>query len=648
MSWMQKLYETYEKVAGNKDIPEYDYLCPVGYSMQNAHIEIVIDGEGNFKRAFLIDKKNAKTLIPVTEKSVSRTTNDAPHPLCDSLQYCAKDYPDYGGKRKSYFPSYIEQLGKWCQSDYSHPKAKSVYEYTKNGNLIADLKSKNLLAMDDNDKLVVEYKNDQSIKNDHPAIKLLMFDGKGEKDQAKLFLRWSVECNDELCSHTWEDQGLFNVWLKYVNSLEQHDGFCYITGENVGLAKKHPGKLRHGGDGAKLISSNDTSGYTFKGKFTNSEQVIGVSSEVTQKAHSALRWLIGRKQAFRNGDQVFISWSVQGKEIPDPWANSLDLFGEQDFEENSNISIGDVGQSFAKRLNNKIAGYRANINDTEEIVVMGLDSASPGRLAIIFYRELTASEFLERIERWHHDFAWYQNFGKEFHFVGTPAPKEIAQAAFGNKAEGKNGIKLLNSTVERILPCIVDGASFPKDLVESAIRRSSNRSGLESWQWEKCLGIACSLYKGINKKRSYKMPLEEDCTSRDYLYGRLFAVAEKIESMALYFAGEKRETTAARLMQRFSDRPFSTWRTIETSLVPYKSRINSKMPGLLEGYQKLLDSIYDLFNPDEYSHNSKLSGEYLLGYHCQRKWLNEHKLAKGEWIAKASEESETEELDSEK
>ena len=95
-------------------------------------------------------------------------------------------------------------------------------------------------------------------------------------------------------------------------------------------------------------------------------------------------------------------------------ANSWDFLRE-DMQnvETSTSQTGDVGQAFALRFNKKLAGYKANITDTEDIVVMGLDSATPGRMAITFYRELTGSEFLERIEKWHFNFAWLQNYRQE-------------------------------------------------------------------------------------------------------------------------------------------------------------------------------------------------------------------------------------------
>ena len=679
MSWMQKLYKTYEACAGNDNIPDIDELCPVGYSVQNSHIEVVIDQDGNFKRASLVDRKDTKTLIPVTEKSLTgRTSGIAPHPLCDSLQYCAGDYERYGD-RKPYFDSYSKELKKWVKSSSCHEKVTAVYAYVFKKTLVADLISKGLLAVKD-EKLAIVEKTDEKEKvkvtapNEnkspiivdskelHPIMKLLTADDKGIKNQAKVFVRWKVESDGSLCSETWKDQTLFEKWAEYSSSFDSAKGFCYVTGEKeTDIAQKHPAKLRSGKDGAKLISSNDTSGFTFLGRFESVNEAASVSSVVTQKAHSALRWLIGRKQAFRSGNQVFVSWATTGKPIPNPCASSWDFLGDKfQIDDTSASQTGDVGQSFAFRFNKKLAGYKANIADTEDIVVMGLDSATPGRMAITFYRELTGSEFLSRVEKWHSDFAWFQNYGKDkddknkmILFEGAPSPKDIAWCAYGGKVEGKNGIKLLNATVERLLPSIIDGRPVPRDLVEQCVRRASNRVSFKQEkdgrqpEFEKCLGIACSMYKGFYNERRYSMALEEERSSRDYLYGRLLAVADRIELKALQLAKENRGTTASRLMQRFSDRPFSTWKNIEEALKPYKDRIRAKYPGLLDGYEELLDVIHSRILTANYITDTRLTGEYLLGYHCQRQWFREHKREKGQWVLKSANDAEDQETDSE-
>ena len=357
--------------------------------------------------------------------------------------------------------------------------------------------------------------------------------------------------------------------------------------------------------------------------------MVGVGLDVTQKAHSALQWLI-KRQGFRNGDQVIVAWAVSGKPLPDLVANSAQLFGLESAQEDVEPAYqGDAGQSYALRLNKCIAGYRAQLGSTDEIVVMALDSATPGRMAITYYRELTGSEFLERLEAWHESSAWYQTFGRQMKFVGAPSPTDIAEAAYGHQLEGKSGAKLRKATVERLLPCIIDGQPIPRDLVVATAQRAANRAGTDKWtfdkklgmevnEWEKNLGVACALFRAHYKQRSYQMALELDRTSRDYLYGRLLAVAESIEEMALFLAKEKRSTNAARLMQRFADHPYSTWRSIELSLTPYKARLETKAPVFLREKQQLLDEINWAFDAQDFVSEARLTGEFLLGYHCQR------------------------------
>jgi CRISPR-associated protein Csd1 len=644
MSWIQKLYETYEQCKGHEP-PGTAHLMPISHSPQQAHIEITLDVAGNFKGARIVQKE--ETIIPATEKSAGRAgAGAAPHPLCDKVQYCANDYLMHGGKKRSFFNEYEEQLSTWCGSEFGHAKAKAVLAYIRKHCVVSDLVKEKLLHVGADGKLLTQWIED----SDAPDIFRLLTAKDGERDQGDAFIRWHVREDGNPCTAVWEDPTLQEAWGTFDASTKELKGVCMVTGDNhASLTANHPKRIRHAGDGAKLISANDSSGFTFRGRFTddNGQQACGVSYEVTQKAHNALRWLIQR-QAYRNGDQVIVTWSVGGKPVPDPFENSLSLIlsseeTAQTAKETVQPEVGDVGQAFAIRLRKAIAGYGAKLSATEDIVVMGLDSATPGRMAITFYRELKGSDFLGRVQNWHEQNAWHQNFGKDSKFVGTPAPKDIAEAAYGRRLDDN----LRKATVERLLPCIIDGLPLPRDLVESVVRRTCNRVAFDKdkngrqWEWEKYLGIACALFKGSHQERKYQMTLETERTSRDYLYGRLLSIAEHIESRALYVGGEKRDTTAAKLMQRFADRPNSTWRTIELSLTPYKSRLRAKRPAFLHGMETLLDEVITKFEGDEFLSDKKLSGEFLLGYHCQREVLNPPKSDKPDESATDDDTTDT-------
>ena len=628
MSWIQKLHETYEQNKGHEPSGS-KLLMPISHTLQQAHIEITLNTDGNFKSASIVEK--VETLIPATEKSAGRTgKSPPPHPLCDKVQYCAADYPKHGGAKPSFFKEYEELLSTWCDSEFSHPKAKVVLAYVRKHNVVADLIKEKILYIGADGKLLKRW----SGESPSPVIFRLLTAKDGERDQGDAFVRWQVREADSLNTAVWEDESLHEAWAGFDASKKELKGLCMVTGDAKSpLALSHPKRVRHAGDGAKLISANDSSGYTFRGRFTDDtgQQACGVGYEVTQKAHNALRWLIQR-QAYRNDSQFIVSWAVAGKPIPDPFQDSNSLFLSSDeisqsTVENTQSDAGDTGQAFALRLNRAIAGYRARIEATDDIVVMGLDSATPGRMAITFYRELKGAEFLGRIQAWHENLAWPQNFSKESRFVGAPAPRDIAEAAFstriGEKGEPRIDDKLRKSTVERLLPCIIDSRPIPRDLVDSVMRRTCNRIGMKHWEWEKTLGITCSLFKGFFKERNYQMTLEIDRTSRDYLYGRLLAIAENIESFALTNAEKNRDTAAAKLMQRFSSRPFSTWKNIELALTPYKSRLRSseRNAGFLSRREKLLDEVVCVFQDGDFTNDRPLSGEFLLGYHCQRQDL---------------------------
>ena len=642
MSWIQKLYETYnncEKMIGEGADDNEVSLLPICHSTQKAQIEIVLDHNGCFKKARVIPKNESRTIIPCTESSSGRTSGESPHPLCDKLQYVASDYNKYGGNRDSYFKSYVSLLSDWIDFE-KNEKVKIVYDYIKRGSLIHDLIEHKILFSDEDGRLLKQRNVKKENRESLDIFDLLpgRINKKGEIEnwQADAFVRWVVEIPNEPKSSVWNDTEIWKSWIQYYSHTKENKTLCYVTGEEEFSADQHPSKIRSDGDKAKIISSNDLSGFTFRGRFLTADQAANVGFEVTQKAHSALRWLIGR-QGYKGKDgQAIVAWATSGAEIPKPTDDPLAILGFDELPSDLSKTVS-TAQDLALKLGKKIAGYNKDIGDTTNIVVMGLDAATPGRMSITFYKELAGSDFLHRIDEWHETCAWIHRYGydketkRHFTFVGAPAPVDIAEATFGKKADDK----IKKATVARLLPCIIDGRSMPRDIVESAVRRVCNRIAMDDWEWNKTLSIACSLFKKYNIKENYEMALEENRTTRDYLYGRLLAIADRLEGSALHKAKEKRDTNAARFMQLFADHPHKTWRQIELALSPYKARL-----GGAHYFTGLVDEVMCKFNSDDFSNDKPLSGEFLLGYHCQRAKLWEKLKTEEPEAAQDEEQSE--------
>lgn len=631
MSWLEKCYETYEncqqeigiqKFQAEGDKRSYVPLLPVAHTTQLVNIEVELDQSGNFQDARLLAKDEQTTIIPCTEESSARTSGIVPHPLVDKLQYIAADYPAYGGAKKSGWNLYHTQLQDWCSSPYADAKVCAVLRFLEKGCLVASLVKKHILFLDENGKMPTKWTGN---KDEKPKI----LETLASADQTESFVRFRVGGIDLA-----QDEAVRESFIHYYEMKQQRVDYCTVQGKQMAVSTLSPYKIRNPGDRAKLISSNDSTNYTYRGRFVTAEQALSIGYETTQKAHSALRWLIS-KQGCSNGDQTVVVWGTKGEPIPDITADSMDL--GDDFA----AAFAHLGQpqlppatesEYAERFNKAIQGYGKALDEKANTVVMILDSATQGRLSIRYYRELAGSELMKNITDWHRNFAWKLNYRsapesaepgqkpkwKRVSFWGAPSPADIAKAAYGEKADKK----IIQQTVERLVPCITEGKYLPRDLMLSAVHRATAGIGLEPWEYQKTCGIACALICGYyhrNKKEDFVMTdgkyVDETIGDRSYLFGRILACAEQIERRVQSQTGETRPTNAERLRLVFVQRPAKTTALLQQKLTPYLNRMRANGVSRDKRYSTLQELVGRL-GAEKYT-NKPLNELYLLGYACQ-------------------------------
>lgn len=631
MSWLEKCYETYEncqqeigiqKFQAEGDKRSYVPLLPVAHTTQLVNIEVELDQNGDFQDARPLAKDEQTTIIPCTEESSARTSGVVPHPLVDKLQYIAADYPAYGGTKKSGWNLYHTQLQDWCSSPYADAKVCAVLRFLEKGCLVASLVKKHILFLDENGKMPAKWTGN---KDEKPKI----LETLASADQTESFVRFRVGGIDLA-----QDEAVRESFIHYYEMKQQRVDYCTVQGKQMAVSTLSPYKIRNPGDRAKLISSNDSTNYTYRGRFVTAEQALSIGYETTQKAHSALRWLIS-KQGCSNGDQTVVVWGTKGEPIPDITADSMDL--GDDFA----AAFAQLGQpqlppatesEYAERFNKAIQGYGKALDEKANTVVMILDSATQGRLSIRYYRELAGSELMKNITDWHRNFAWKLNYRsapesaepgqkpkwKRVSFWGAPSPADIAKAAYGEKADKK----IIQQTVERLVPCITEGKYLPRDLMLSAVHRATAGIGLEPWEYQKTCGIACALICGYyhrNKKEDFVMTdgkyVDETIDDRSYLFGRILACAEQIERRVQSQTGETRPTNAERLRLVFVQRPAKTTALLQQKLTPYLNRMRANGVSRDKRYSTLQELVGRL-GAENYT-NKPLNELYLLGYACQ-------------------------------
>ena len=588
MSWLNDLYLTYEACKGEAGIVKANQplLLPMAHLTQNAQIEVVLDGEGNFSRAYRVLKEDAVTVIPVTEDSGSRSGKAVfPHPLADKLEYIAGDYGKFVKVSEEKFEKYIAQLEKWASSPYSLPQISSVYQYLRKGRIMQDLSEAEFFAFE-NGKVIAEKQQGVEAEN--------------------WFVRFAVEIPGREESRLYCDTGVFESYIQFYLSQQEKRELCYASGEIVPCSEKHPAKIRHTGDKAKLISSNDASGVlTYKGRFSESSQVASVSYEVSQKAHSALRWLIAKQACLRVGEQVFVVWSVENPDIKNPFE---ELFGE---EEDKEVS---TNEAYAVLVRKAIWGTERELKESDSVMVMGVEAATTGRLSIPFYQKYGALQFIQNITKWKTEACWLNKPAKEKAAVWwSPSLIDIVKLVAGDKND-----KLNKSMRERLLPCIVEGRKLPYDVVLSAGRQAVNPMHYDNdWEWNKAVITACALLRKWqmereNREEGYSMELNEESKDRSYIFGRLLATAEMLERSALRGGGKEiRNTAAEKYFVRFQRYPVETWNTIRNQLQPYILKLNA------EGKRFYVEQLDKIAAELDFAEKSKLEPTFLQGYSCQ-------------------------------
>ncbi len=604
MSWISELSQVYDNTISRSS---EEKPSPIFHIANNASVTITLGSDGNFIKANLIDKKSSDriTLMPCTESCASRSSGADAYPLCDKMEYVSGDSEKH--------TKYLNLLKSWSNSPFSTNKIKSVCKYIECKTLVEDLKSAGI-----------------------------------KEEEVTDFIRWEVQIPGDVHSQLWKDEETFNSWISYYNS-DSFDDYCksnfekkddlekrlrknnlnYVDGEVSKIAVYHPSKIRNGGDKAKIISSNDTTNYTFRGRFISDNEACQVSSESTQKAHCALRWLI-KRQGVSIGDGLsIVSWNRAGDRLPPVTESSSDFLDDLDIEGNVYLEekIYSTKEDYARAISNRLLGYYAgNLSLQKNIMIMAIKEATPGqgRASIAMYRELQSTDVIQALNNWYDNLAWYHCYWKRkkskdeeskfIRTIGAPSPMEIVDCAYGEHVKSN----LVEKTVQRLLPCILDGGVIPSDIEMQCLKSASNLMIIDSSaKREMVLGTACSVYKYNHQKEEYKLALDETRTSRDYLFGRLLAVEQQFENAALKKAGQERETNAVRYMQQFSVHPSKTWLMLYKDKLPaYRRHLE---PGLANWFENQIQDITYLFENDDYMNDKPLSGEFLLGYQCQLK-----------------------------
>ena len=579
MGLLQKAVETYGAMAhraGQVFEGENEPLAPISHIMARPQIIITLDQSGNFAAAQVLDKNTPKIIIPATEESAGRTVKAAelPHPLCDYLRYLLP-------QNQVEYQHYISQLSTWANSSHTHPKLHAVLNYVQGGTILENLRQAGIDA------------------------------------EEKAMVCWVVNgLGESLNGPRWTDRTLMNAFIDYYREkrTDTPPALCMISGELEMPAGQHPKGIVPISGNAKLISANDSSGFTYRGRFDDAAQAATVGYAASQKAHSVLRWLVAN-QSVSFGGRTFLCWNPQGIQVPR-------VTGPMGRRSGTAQRAANPSQ-YQKQLREALSGWKEDLPQSAGVVIAAFDAATTGRLAVTYYNELLASDFLDRLHDWESSCCWEDGpYG-----IQSPSLFQIVSWAFGTPRNGKAEMddRILSQQMQRLVACRVDKAPFPLDIERALAEKASHLLLYEGENRQKLLFTACAAirkYHCDHLKEEWDMALDKNCSDRSYLFGRLLAIADAIENNT-YTDEDRRETNAIRMQKAFTLRPMTTWSALWDKLRPYNKRLAQSKPGLYRYYHSVIDDILNRLSPFDPTLNQKLDDIYLLGYSHQRAYRTE-------------------------
>ena len=252
-----------------------------------------------------------------------------------------------------------------------------------------------------------------------------------------------------------------------------------------------------------MISSNDESGFSYRGRFKNKSEALSVSYEFSEKMHNALKWLIEKQsitfKKIKKDEKIFeiksidsmtvIVWASALQNVPDFTRSFIE---KDDFEENTVDDYDDLGfeelpdendnpstmPEYKQLIKKRIIGICDKLKPNTKIMILGLDSANPGRINISMYSELESSQYLANIEKWHSETAWLRFYGKsKKKMINSFSVYDIIRYAFGTEqgAFVDCDKKLMRDNILRLLNCITNGAKLPSDIVYALYQKASRQ-----------------------------------------------------------------------------------------------------------------------------------------------------------------------------
>ena len=387
---------------------------------------------------------------------------------------------------------------------------------------------------------------------------------------------------------------------------------CLVTGIQGKIARVHAKVPLQGNAFSSLVSFKDGKGYDSYGKEQGANAPISEEAEFAYT--TALNHLLesDSRNKFTVGNRTFLFWASKDDEAGRLAEESIfSMFGFNESDDNPDRRIEQVRKVF-------MSIYSGSLKTTldNKFYILGL-APNAARIAVTYWAEIPLKEFASSINQHFEDMDVVDSRKEKKPYTGLVSL--LKEVTLQRKISGSES-KLQPNLPESVIKSIFQGTPYPYTLYSACIRRIVAETSEE----KSPIHIArAAIIKGYlnrlnNNQTKIQVMLDKDNTNPGYLYGRLFAVIDRIQEIV---------NTKNTIRNRYMNAASSTPVTVFPAILNLSNHHFEKLEVSKRFFDDLKGEIISKIEPYGFLPQLDLQdqGRFFIGYYHQRQDLKQNR-----------------------
>lgn len=591
---LQSLVKYYEILANDEE----SNISKLGYCKANVSYAVNLSSDGELLNIIplKIGVKRGKKIVEVSQnmevpeqekKSVGIKSNF----LCENSSYVfGVDNKGKPERAKECFEAF-KQLHINILQDVDNSTSKAVISYVSNWNV---------------DKAM-----------EHPILVEYL-----DEILSGANLVFKVDCGE----FAHNDKEIRQAWEKYKSSSENENIMqCLVTGKEASIARLHPnikGVKGAQSVGASIVSFNDRAYESYGG-----DKQQGLNAPVSEYAAFAyttvLNYLLADiSHKMYLGDATIVFWAESPKNIYQDFMSLYINGGSINNDGNmikDEVAAREVKAIFEKIAQGKPIGELSDAFDERTNFHILALSPNAARLSVRFFISNSFGEFVRKIAM------NYEDLRIEKQYTTDPDAFSVGRLLFETVSPKSSDKAASPIMAGATLKAILTGTPYPFSLYNSIILRIKAEKDINYYKASIIKAYLLRRYK-IKFKEVLTMALNEQSDNRAYIFGRLFAVLEKVQLEA-----------NPGINSTIKDRYFTSACATPASVFPILLRLSQHHISKADyGYLSnkniaiILEKLDIESNPFPSNLSLEEQGVFILGYYHQKNALYRKNIKKSE------------------